>query len=72
MSLHQVLCVFVIAISLMFCETPNSGSGLSLNFLPAIWTLSSYWVVLSILDMKALSYLIISCFVMFGCCLLKA
>lgn len=65
-SKHQVLWIYVMIVSLGFCGTLTMGVGISLTLLPALWTLSPYWVALSSFNMKgfALSYSILFCLVL--------
>lgn len=46
--------------------TPNSGSGAVSDPVDCFWDRSSYWVVLSILEMRYVPNLIIGCYAMFG------
>lgn len=50
--LHQLL--YVVAIILTFFETYTMRADVSLTWLPAIGTLSSYWIALYRLSMRAL------------------
>ena len=52
MGLHDILCIYVMAVSLVLFGTPTVGVDVSLTLLPALGSLSSYWVSLSSLDMR--------------------
>lgn len=62
MDLYQILCVYVIVISLVFCGNPNSGDRCAFDiFWLVLGFFSSYWVDLCSLDWRvfALSYFIL-------------
>lgn len=61
LGLHQVLCICVAAVSLVFVSCLTVGAGVSLTLPPALVTFFSYWIALISLKMSVfvLSYYIL-------------
>lgn len=71
MSLYQVLLIHVILVSLVICRTTNSGEIWVSDFLPPLGTLFFLLVLPYPVLIREFLTFILSCSVMFSCCLLR-